>query len=723
MSGSTPPPIVESGGAVSGARLIEPLAAYLRAAAARGHRATLVIADERPAALALAEQVLPALPLTDVSWYSDRAPEGAAVCFGEAAFGLLGGELDALVFDAWAGFDPDAFGALSGTVRAGGLMLLLTPPLEAWPRFADPQHERITVAPYPADSLRGRFLQRLARLLREHDASLLIESGTLTRLPRRREVPTRATVPPAIAPPCRTADQQRAVAALVKVATGHRRRPVVLTSDRGRGKSAAFGIAAAQLAAEGRRRIVLSAPRADAVVAVYAHAEALLPGARQWMRYVAPDELLRTPCEADLVLVDEAAAIPAPVLEGLLKRYPRIAFATTVHGYEGTGRGFAIRFTHALDVHTNSWKSLELKTPIRWAADDPLEALVFRLLALDAEPARATDFATPFDTRALSFERLERDALVGDEALLCELFGLLVQAHYRTRPLDLRHLLDGPNIEIYVVRSRGHIAATALLAREGGFDADTAAAITAGRSRPHGHLLPETLAAHQGLAEAPTLRCGRIMRLTVHPSLQRRGLGSRLVGHIAARMREAGMDFVGTSFGATTELLAFWQAQGWSPVRLSIRKGAASGAHSAVLIAPLAARADALCALARRRFFAQFSHQLSDSLRDLDARLAGAMLTGADSGRIVLNTEDRQDLHAFAEGQRLAEVAIGALWRLALQAFADARATRLQAAESALLMVRVVQKNDWATSVRRCGLSGRKEALALLRQAVRKLLN
>ena len=50
-----------------------------------------------------------------------------------------------------------------------------------------------------------------------------------------------------VAAPCRTADQQRAVDAVVRVVTGHRRRPVVLTSDRGRGKSAAFGIAAAQL--------------------------------------------------------------------------------------------------------------------------------------------------------------------------------------------------------------------------------------------------------------------------------------------------------------------------------------------------------------------------------------------------------------------------------------------------------------------------------------------
>ena len=61
----------------------------------------------------------------------------------------------------------------------------------------------------------------------------------------------------------------------------------------------------------------LGAPRAD-------------PVART--EFVAPDALLLHPSPAALLLVDEAAAIPTPLLERMLAHHARIVFATTGHG-------------------------------------------------------------------------------------------------------------------------------------------------------------------------------------------------------------------------------------------------------------------------------------------------------------------------------------------------------------------------------------------------------
>lgn len=707
----------------SALELIASLRRVVTDAGSRRHRRALLLTGNREESIRLAQRISDELAFADVCWFGDRAPPAVAPVQGEAAFRLLGREFDALVFDAWSGFDPDAFGALTGCIRAGGLLLLLTPPLDDWASFADPQHARIAVAPLSPEQISGRFLQRLVNVLRRDAKLVVCEDARLVHLPGPEVGITSADSESLPAGACKSNDQQRAVDALIKVATGHRRRPVVLTSDRGRGKSAAFGIAAAQLIARGRRRIILTAPRRDALEAVFEHADRLSPGARKQLRFLPPDELAHAPVDADLLLADEAAAIPLPVLERLLKHYPRIAFATTVHGYEGTGRGFALRFSRLLDRHSNSWKGLELRTPIRWAPHDPLESLVFRMLALDAEPADGAVFL-PFN-HADQFElhKLDRDALVDDEQTLSELFGLLVQAHYRTRPLDLRHLLDGPNLTVYVLRGAGHVAATALVAAEGGFDKSAAHAIWLGSTRPHGHLLAETLAVHLGLEGAPLLHCGRIVRIAVHPALQRRGLGSRLIRDIVAQLVAAGCDFVGTSFGATPELLKFWNGLGWLPVRLSVQKSASSGAHSAVFIEAHSDAGRALLAQARQRFFAQFSHQLSDSLRELEPALVPGLLQRGGDFAPSLDAADERDLLAFSHEQRLVEVTIGSLWRLGLRELMNGRAVeRLHTPELAVLILRVLQKRGWAECVAATGLAGRKQALHTLRLAVKKLL-
>jgi tRNA(Met) cytidine acetyltransferase len=440
------------------------------------------------------------------------------------------------------------------------------------------------------------------------------------------------------------------------------------------------------------------------------------------LEFVAPDELALSPQAADLVMVDEAAAIPAPLLERLLSRYARIAFATTVHGYEGAGRGFALRFHQVLDRRTPQWRAIRLETPIRWAPGDPVERFSFRALMLDTQPA-AEAIATQALAQHCVFERLDRDKLVDDETTLSELFALLVLAHYQTRPADLRHLLDGPNLAVYVLRYRGHIIATALVAEEGDLDDNIGAKIYQGRRRVRGHLLPQTLAAHVGLEQAPALRAARIIRIAVHPAAQRKGLGTRLLNTIAEQILDQGLDYLGSSFGATVELLRFWHQSSFLPVRLGISRGANSGAHSVVVLHPLSTAGKALYATARQRFLDHFPQQLSDPLRALDPELAAMLLQTPSPSIPELDPQDWRDVVTFAFALRGYEVSLTPIWKLTCTALADPKgADLLDAPQREALIIKVLQKKNWNEAATTMGLPGRAAVVKLLRRAVQPLV-
>jgi tRNA(Met) cytidine acetyltransferase len=724
-------PLSSSSHVADFAALVEILQA--QACAARQRR-VLVLAGEAGWCREMARRAVAVLGLSRISWVSSASVLSGEMPGGEileagAAKRLLGQERDLLVFDAHAGFDPDVFGATTGAVCGGGLLILLCPRLVAWARFADPAAERIAVFPFGYADVGSRFLRRLVRIVTTGDGVAIVEQGEL--LPSLETEAKSIAVAECVDEVFRTTDQQAAVVAIEQVLRGRRRRPLVLVSDRGRGKTAALGIAAAQLLTMAQRplRIVVTAPRLAAVAPLFAQARRLLPAAdareghlrlgASSLEFIAPDVLCLSTSPADLVLVDEAAAIPASLLRTLLNRYARLVFASTEHGYEGTGRGFAVRFRQVLDAHTPGWTALRLTQPIRWAKHDPLERLVFRMLLLDAAPA-ADAAVRDVGVAETEIARLDRGLLADDEPTLGQLFGLLVTAHYRTTPNDLRNLLDGPGLQVYIMRYREQIVATALVAAEGGFDATLAEAIYSGRRRPRGHLLPQSLVTHVGLQDAASLRCARIMRIAVHPALQRRGLGSALLHHLRDEAQRQGFQLLGASFGATPGLLHFWRRAGLRPARVGFRRGQASGEHSVMVLAPIDAAGEMVCRAAYTRLAADLPHWLSDPLRELDSAVVVALLAGDIAP--VVNEADRRVLGDFAAGYRGFEDTLGPLWRLAVSALLGPLAG-LPAQERDVLVARVLQKREWAQVSILCGLTGRAAIIDCLRRAVGRLLD
>jgi tRNA(Met) cytidine acetyltransferase len=706
--------------------------ALRKAALGSNHRVSVVVSGKEAWCDEVAKAILAAAGLQDSWWITETksSPENSKPA--AQARTLLGHDTDTVVFNAWSRFDPDAFAAVSGNINGGGFLLLLTPPLDDWPDFSDPDNARVTVYPVPPEQVSGRYLKRLVKLIRKSDKVLRIEQGKdLPVLKIEADIST-ASIPDV--GECRTADQLKAVQAIEKVALGRRRRPLVITSDRGRGKTSSLGIAAAHLLKHGLNKIIITEPRYVTAKLVFDRVKLLIPDAEfsrglivygdSKIVFLPPDELSLQAPQADLVCVDEAAAIPASLLEKILRRYARIVFASTVHGYEGSGRGFAIRFKKILNEQAPGWKYLQLKTPIRWSENDPLEAFVSRAMLLDASVSNEV-IPAEFNLTDYSIERLDRDLLSGNEKTLGNLFGLLVQAHYRTSPIDLRHLLDGPNISIYVARRAGRIYATALVATEGGLDDGICESIFAGKRRPQGHLLPQTMIAQGGFSDIGGLHCLRILRIAVDPRVQRHGLGTALLNAVIRNAEKNRFDYVGASFSLLPGMLRFWRSSNFNPVLIGMTKNTASAAHSVVVLRGISDKGKELNDAARTRFGQIFPHWLSDPLRDIDTEIAYELLCQSEPySSLELTDQDRQNLQSFIDGQRGFEVNILSIWKAVSTNLHLNRITScLTEKEQSVLIGKVLQKRSWSEVADTTGLKGRAAVMATMREAIRKIVH
>ncbi len=659
--------------------------------------------------------------------------DGAAVLAPDHADRLLGTTRDAVVVDAHESFSPNVLGRVVGAVDGGGLLVLVAPPLDEWPDRRDGFDESLAVPPFDAGDVTGRFRRRLVETVRQHPGVAVVDAdaGEVTSDGRADAppaddgwvpaVPRDAAFPRAAYEACVTGDQSRAVRALEALREAGN--AVVVEADRGRGKSSAAGIAAGALAAEGRD-VLVTAPAFRNAAEVFARASELLSelgglpaadprasggadragggaadagaaaddtpdvddrtlcsSAGGRVRFLPPADAAELPGDPDAVVVDEAAALPVRALERFLGA-PAAAFCTTVHGYEGAGRGFSVRFSDRLDASDFAVERLRLNDPVRYARGDPVETWAFRALLLDARPA-VDEAVADATTESVAYRALSPDDLLADEHLLREAFGLLVLAHYRTEPNDLARLLDAPNLAVRALVHEGRVASVALLAREGGLDADTRRhAYDGGRIR--GNMLPDVLTSQLRDEDAGAPVGYRVMRIATHHAVRSRGLGSWLLeavraefagdssGTAGANAPDDDADWLGVGYGATPELLSFWDANGYDTVHLSTTRNDASGEYSALMLRPLSDRGRELRDRHRDRFLRRIRGVLGDPLDDADPDVVRAALVAA-SGSVEpdLTPYEWRVVAGAAYGPGLADVAPGTFADLAVAALAD----------------------------------------------------
>ncbi len=665
-------------------------------AAAERHR-RLIIFRGRSAGSDARALVANRLHDADVLWVSPTEQSGDWHWTDpRGARKLLGRSFDAVVLDLRETLSADAIGQAHGFVWGGGALVLLL--AEHATAKGDP---RFAAYPYVATDVSARFAGRFDEALAGYQAPA---DAVLTAGHHATEG---------------TAEQAALVDELSAWMVAPGDGVGVLTADRGRGKSSAVGLALGRLPAA--LSAVVTGPSADAVGEILRFAARAHGPPLEFVRALdLATGASEAPPSGHVIVVDEAAQLPVPLLRRLVERSAgvRLLFVTTVRGYEGTGRGFSLRFVPWVEAQPPHVQHFTLTAPIRWGAGDPLERLVLEALLLDAEPAaiRAEDV----DAQAVTHRKLDRDAL--PPKTLRQFFGLLIFAHYRTTPDDLQRILDAPNIDLHALfDGDDNVIAATMVAHEGGLPEPLSHDVAAGRHRLRGHALTETLVSHLGLVDAGPLRMVRSVRIAVHPDLRRRGLGTKLINAIHAHYRP---DLFGTLFGATAELLTFRRQAGYDVVRLGATRGARAGETAVAMMRPVSDAAHAVFAQARDALARDLPTQLrlfgADQELLLDAALAESLQAGLAPPTPWPASARAAIVSSYAYGPRTFEAAASAL----IEYVSDHRVAldRLPQPERTLIQARICDGAPWLETMERAGLASYPAVMRALRRAFRGLV-
>mmetsp|Transcript_12214 Transcript_12214/g.22898 ORF Transcript_12214/g.22898 Transcript_12214/m.22898 type:complete len:1126 (-) Transcript_12214:90-3467(-) len=422
----------------------------------------------------------------------------------------------------------------------------------------------------------------------------------------------------------KTMDQAKAVLTFLEAcAEKTSKSTVALTAGRGRGKSAAIGLCLAGALSFGYSTINVTAPEPENLVAVFdfvirglkalkyqEHLDYTIKynaskgreqikcivsvevhkSHRQIINYIRPEETDKF-SSAELVAIDEAAAIPLPVVRKLIG--DRLTFmSSTVNGYEGTGRALSLKLIKELrdlkgrqgislaanaaadaivgpkmgkaeaKVHEERWaaaaaaaaevashgtvgtlREIELTTPIRYGVKDPIESWLNKLLCLDCGSSSDMKLVggapAPSDCELF---HVDRDALFSfhtlSEAFLQKMMGLYTSAHYKNTPNDLQMLSDAPAHSVFVLLSPSadedsnslpDVLAVVQVALEGKISRKSVEAQLARGHRSAGDLIPWTISQQFGDSKFAQLSGARVVRVAVHPSIQGMGYGSRAI--------------------------------------------------------------------------------------------------------------------------------------------------------------------------------------------------
>jgi N-acetyltransferase 10 len=397
----------------------------------------------------------------------------------------------------------------------------------------------------------------------------------------------------------KTVDQAKALLTFVEaIAEKTLQSTVTLTAARGRGKSAALGVAIAAAVAHGYSNIFITSPSPEnlktlfefifkgfdalgymdhqdytimqstnpdfnkAIVRVNVHRQH-----RQTIQYIQPQDAY-TLGQAELVVIDEAAAIPLPLVRKLMGPY-LVFMASTINGYEGTGRSLSLKLIQQLREQSRgrktngadqvmdrstgkeskdgtetsmagrSLREITLSEPIRYAQGDGVEKWLNDVLCLDATLPRSKmntqGCPHPSECQLL---HVNRDTLFSfnpaAEKFLQKMMALYVASHYKNSPNDLQLMSDAPAHQLFVLvppstedNKLPEPLCVVQVALEGQISKESVLSSLGRGQRAGGDLIPWIVSQQFQDENFAGLSGARVVRIATNPDYISMGYGSR----------------------------------------------------------------------------------------------------------------------------------------------------------------------------------------------------
>lgn len=379
---------------------------------------------------------------------------------------------------------------------------------------------------------------------------------------------------------CKTLDQGKALLEFIgAISEKTLSATVSLTAARGRGKSATMGLAIAGAIAFGYANIYVSSPSPENLNTLFEfvfkgldaleyeeHTDYSLMQStnpefnkatirvnvfrnhRQTIQFIHPSDAHKLQ-QAELLVIDEAAAIPLPLVKKMFGPY-LIFLASTISGYEGTGRSLSLKLLDQLrfqsqdsNSHEKSkgdrryLKEVTLEESIRYKPGDAVESWLMKVLCLDSakeEKCSSSKFPSPDECQLLY---INRDTLFSyhkaSENFLQRLVSLYVSSHYKNTPNDLQMMSDAPAHHLFclvgplVEDQLPEVLVFIQVCMEGQLSRSAIHEKLGRGQRAAGDLIPWTISQQFDDQNFPMLRGARIVRIATQPKYQKAGYGTK----------------------------------------------------------------------------------------------------------------------------------------------------------------------------------------------------